>query len=75
MVMGQELTTQGVILDHMEERMDDLNAEVAGLTLRVGKFRKEVRPSNFFLGLCGLVLLLGLATLIVYQVAPAVLPR
>lgn len=72
--MGEELTAQNLMLDTVEHKMDHLEGELSTLTLRLGKFSKQVKGGNVCLGACCLLLLIALTGYIIYMVFPGIVP-
>lgn len=52
---GEELQAQNIMLESVEQKMDRMEGELSTLTLKIGKFSKQVRGSNVFLFVCCLL--------------------
>jgi archaellum component FlaC len=75
LAMGQELQAQNIMLDSVEQKMDHMEGELATLTVKIGKFSKQVRGSNMFLCVCCILILLALVGYIISMVIPGLIPQ
>eukprot|EP00667_Euglena_gracilis_P012895 EG_transcript_13273 len=73
--MGEELQAQNIMLESVEQKMDRMEGELSTLTLKIGKFSKQVRGSNVFLFVCCLLVLLALVGYIISMVASDLIPK